>query len=134
MLNLSETIENGFYPFTPAISTITGLDTPGMHAVYLSRPKNLGAADVMGKSFEVEFTFLLMYTTILYRVVQDTYIEGGLSIGDGAIQVQGIRFPEGGFNIDKEYNVFPEITQGEYSRLHISSFGAKTGNGNLYNM
>lgn len=108
-ITLTETALTGFYPFTPALNEGTGFK------VYLANVRNLGALDTMGKRFGVEITLLLAYeveTKPDFVGMRSDCSEGGLILGEGALEVSGIRFPKGGFNPKKEYAVYPRITRG----------------------
>lgn len=106
-LDLTDTITSGFFPFTPLLPEGTG------HTVYLDSVRNRGAVNVLAKTFSVEFSLLLEYNTLTYNtIVPDNCKDGSIVIGSSGLEVDGIRYPEGGFKPYKSYMVNPINTNG----------------------
>ena len=108
-LTLTDCTSGGFFPFTPLIVEGAG------YKVYFSKVKNLGSVDLLGKQFKVEFEFILSYeagSLPQYRDINAESTQGSLTLGENGLAITGLRFPRGGFKVEKPYNSYPVNTNG----------------------
>ena len=106
-VSLTEAVSSGFIPFTPLLPELTG------YSVYFDKVRNKGAVDVLAKRFEIEFDLILEYDSLTYNpIIADTCLDGNMVIGNSGLEVEGIRYPMGGFKPSKSWDVYPVNTNG----------------------
>lgn len=99
-VTLTQCVETGFYPFTPAVDETSYL-------VWIDDIKNKGMVDEIGKIFEVEISFLWEFptsggaNTISWNNPLATCNEGSLDFAN----LTDIRYPIDGFKIKKGHDV-----------------------------
>ena len=99
-VTLTDCIETGFFPFTPATAETTYL-------VYITDVKNKGMSDDSGKLFKIELTFIWRFpnsggaSTISWNNPLTYCKEGALTFATYA----DLRFPQSGFKIKKGLDV-----------------------------
>lgn len=106
-VTLSECINSGFFPFSPAVAETS-------FTVYLDDIKNNGMVDEVGKLFEVELTFLWEFpesggaSNISWNNPLSYCKEGSLTFAN----ITDMNYPNGGFKIKKGYDVVHQNYKG----------------------
>ena len=106
--------DDGFFPFTPIVYTTTDVDNAYTYKVYIKDMNYRGETNIVKKHFTVRYTFVLSREgDIVYLpTLPQAKPQGSMTFGAGEIAIEGVNYPERGFDVDKEYSVFPTQTQG----------------------